>query len=269
MITATIRTRTTTMSMITVASSCDRGSPNGTARLDHQISNEHRRDTQRFAHRLSHVNTPRLGDAVAGGDYEGAGGQYSKTDDSASRRSGARRAPRRPSSATDQKERAAEVGDEGQDARHVDRATGGDLRLEKVAVSVGRDHREQTDDRDQEHHDYRDPAHPWRGDQQEGAKTEPAHVEQPTEQVVALVASVRPTESLACRLEQGRRREHGQSDSPDRLVRLSAAQVLAADDRGEGTADRARDQGDHKHRRHSRGSGGFDQPRWARTAVFR
>src|SRR5258708_27263793 len=113
MITATIRTRTTTMSMITVASSCDRGSPNGTARLDHQISNEHRGDTQRFAHRLSHVNTPRLGEAVAGRDYEAAGGQYSKTDDSASLRSRARRAPPRPSSATDQTKRAAVIGEVG------------------------------------------------------------------------------------------------------------------------------------------------------------
>src|SRR5258708_33631938 len=198
MITAAIRTRTTTMSMITVASSCDRGSPNGTARLDHQISNEHRGDTQRFAHRLSHVNTPRLGEAVAGRDYEGAGGQYSKTDDSASRRSGARRAPRRPSSATDQKERAAEVGDEGQDARHVDRATGGDLRLEKVAVSVGRDHREQTDDRDPEHHHHPDPSHPCRGDQQGGAKTAPPHVEQPTQQLLAPVTPCPPTQTLAC-----------------------------------------------------------------------
>src|SRR5260370_4113585 len=246
MITATIRTRTTTTSMITGASSCDRGSPHGTAGLDHQIPNEHRGDTQRFAHRLSHVNAPGLREAVAGGDYEGAGGQYSKTDDSASRRSGARRAPRRPSSTTDQKERAAEVGDEGQDARHVDRATGGDLSLEKVAVSVGQDHREQTDDRDQDQHNHRDAAHPRRGDQHEGAKTEPAHVEQPTEQVVALVASVRPTESLAGRLEQGRRREHGPSDSPSRLVPLSPAQVLPADDRREGTADRGPAQGDHK-----------------------
>src|SRR5258708_23460676 len=165
MITATIRTRTTTMSMITVASSCDRGSPNGTARLDHQISNEHRGDTQRFAHRLSHVNPPRLGEAVAGRDYEAAGGQYSKTDDSASRRSGARRAPRRPSSATDQKERAAEAGYEGQDALHVDRATCGELRPEKAAVRVAPDPREQTDYRDQEHHAHREPAHLWRGDQ--------------------------------------------------------------------------------------------------------
>src|ERR1700687_5154100 len=202
-------------------------------------------------------------------DYEGSGGQYGKTNNSTPRCLGTRGTPRRPCRATDQKERAAEVRDERQDARHVDRASRWHLCLEKVGVGVGRDHSEQTDYRDQNHHDRRDPAGPRRDDEQEGAKTEPADVQQSPEQVVALVAAFRPAEGLAGGLEQRRGSEHRKSDSPDRLVRLSPAYVLAADDRGEGTADRARDQRDHKHRRHSRVIGPTDLAQRSRNVGFR
>src|SRR4029077_10710922 len=86
------------------------------------------------------------------------------------------------------------------------------------------------------------------GEYDEGADSEPAHVEKPAEQVVALVSPIRPAGELTYGFESCRRPEHGQRQRPNRLIRLAPEEVLPADDHGEARPDHGSDQWDHVHR---------------------